>query len=213
MATKSDTKTHILDVAEKHFAREGFAATSLRAIIKDAGVNVAAIAYHFGTKEELYQAVTERFAAPVVVEQLKRLNAELSRDNATLEDVLRAFYEPPLELIKKMGKKGETLSMFLSRAHTEPEPIYSLVDSHYAHCRNLFIQAFRRLLPGLSEAEYQWRFEFMLSLIVCYLTRHKPVRLRYTKETEWKPEDVAESPHRFLLERFEQGTFLTCCSR
>ncbi len=199
MPTKSDTKTHILDVAEKHFAREGFAATSLRAIIKDAGVNVAAIAYHFGTKEELYQAVTERFASPVVVEQLKRLNTEMNREDATLEDVLRAFYEPPLELIKKMGKKGDTLSMFLGRAHTEPEPVYSLVDIHYSHCRNLFIQAFRRLMPELSEAQYQWRFEFMLSLIVCYLTRHKPVRLRYTKETDWAPEDVAKSLTDFCL--------------
>ncbi len=193
MSTKSDTKTQILDIAEKHFARDGFAGTSLRAIIKDAGVNVAAIAYHFGTKEELYQAVTERFAAPVVVEQLKRLNVELKRESTTLEDVLRAFYEPPLILIKKMGKKGDTLSMFLGRAHTEPEPVYSLIDGHYAACRNQFIDAFRRFVPDLTEAEYQWRFEFMLSLIVCFLTRHKPVRMRYTNETDWKPEDVTLS--------------------
>lgn len=191
--SKSDTKTHILDIAEKHFARDGFAGTSLRAIIKDAGVNVAAIAYHFGTKEELYIAVTQRFAAPVVVEQLKRLKAEMLKDNATLEGVLRAFYEPPLNLIKKMGKKGDTLSMFLGRAHTEPEPVYSLVDSHYAVCRSQFIDAFRRFIPDLTEAQYQWHFEFMLSLIVCYLTRHKPVRLRYTKDTDWRPEEVTVS--------------------
>src|SRR5690349_17910018 len=132
MPTKADTKHHILDVAEKHFARDGFAGTSLRAIIKESNVNVAAIAYHFGNKEDLYKAVTERFAMPVVMEQLKRLRSVNARDNSTLEDVLAAFYEPPLKLIKKMGKKGETLSMFLGRAQTEPEPVYSLVDSHYA---------------------------------------------------------------------------------
>jgi len=199
MPTKLDTKTHLLDIAERHFARDGFAGTSLRGIIKDARVNVAAIAYHFGTKEELYMAVTERFAQPVVVEQLRRLSVEMSRDSATLEDVLRAFYEPPLNLIKKMGKKGDTLSMFLGRAHSEPEPVYSLVDSHYAACRSQFIEAFRRIIPELSEAEYQWRFEFMLSLIVCFLTRHRPVRLRYTKDTDWKPEDVTLSLIGFCL--------------
>ncbi|HIA54489.1 MAG TPA: TetR/AcrR family transcriptional regulator [Candidatus Melainabacteria bacterium] len=199
MPTKSDTKNHILDVAEKHFARDGFAGTSLRAIIKDAKVNVAAIAYHFGTKEELYEAVTERFAAPVVVEQLKRLENSLSMDDASIEDVLFAFYEPPLNLIKKLGKKGETLSTFLGRAQTEPEPVYSLVDRHYAACRNKFIEAIERFVPGLTEADYQWRFEFMLSLIVCFLTRHKPVRARYSKDTDWNPADVTSTLIGFCL--------------
>jgi len=193
MPAKTDTKSQILDVAEKHFARDGFAGTSLRAIIKDARVNVAAIAYHFGTKEELYRAVTERFAAPVVSEQLNRLRSEMLKADASLDGVLRAFYDPPLRLIKKMGKKGDVLSMFLGRAQTEPEPVYSLVDSHYLACRNEFIDAFKKFIPNLSEGEYQWRFEFMLSLIVCFLTRNKPVRLRYTQDTDWTPQNVTES--------------------
>lgn len=199
MPTKADTKHHILDVAEKHFARDGFAGTSLRAIIKESNVNVAAIAYHFGNKEDLYKAVTERFAMPVVMEQLKRLRSVNARDNSTLEDVLAAFYEPPLKLIKKMGKKGETLSMFLGRAQTEPEPVYSLVDSHYAACRDEFIDAIKRFVPDLSETEYQWRFEFMLSLIVCFLTRHRPVMARYTQEPDWTPEDVTSTLSSFCL--------------
>lgn len=199
MPSKSDTKTHILDVSEKHFAQDGFAGTSLRAIIKDAGVNVAAIAYHFGTKEELYQAVTERFAVPVVKEQLDRLRDEIKRDDAQLEGVLRAFYEPPLQLIKKMGKRGEILSMFLGRAQTEPEPVFSLIDGHYQACRNQFIDAFKMFNPDLQEGQYQWYFEFMLSLIVCFLTRHKPVRLRYTSEKDWEPEAVTATLVEFCL--------------
>lgn len=187
-------------MAEKHFAREGYGGTSLRAIIKDANVNVAAIAYHFGTKEELYVAVTERFAAPVVAEQLLRLNREMSVDSATLENVLQAFYEPPLNLIKKMGKRGETLSLFLGRAHTEPEPVFSLVDKNYAECRNQFISAFRRFRPNLTDADYQWHFEFMLSLIVCFLTRQKHVILRYSRDANWEPSTVAERLVSFCLQ-------------
>src|SRR5688572_9121803 len=191
MATgRTDTKDHILDVAERHFAQYGFAGTSLRGIIAEAEVNVAAVAYHFGGKEELFGAVMQRFAAPVVQSQLERLRAVLTKRDAALADVLRSFYEPPIALIKKLGKRGESLSLFLGRAHTETEPVYSLVDAHYAACREEFIDAFRKLKPGLSEADYQWCFEFMISLIVCFLTRQKVIRQRYSGTSDWKPDLV-----------------------
>ncbi|MBS1957784.1 MAG: hypothetical protein JST89_26600, partial [Cyanobacteria bacterium SZAS-4] len=91
---------------------------------------------------------------------------------------------------KKLGKKGETLSMFLGRAHSEPEPVYSMVDAHYALCRNEFIGAFKRHIPNCSESQYQWYFEFMLSLIVCFLTRNKPVIARYSMKSDWDVDDV-----------------------
>lgn len=185
-----DTKTHILNIAEQHFANYGFGGTSLRGIIKDANVNVAAVAYHFGAKEDLFAAVIQRFAAPVVEQQLSRLQLEMKREGTTIEDILQAFYEPPIALIKKMGAKGETLSMFLGRCQSEPDPVYSLVDEHYAACRDEFIEAFRVVVPGKSDAEYQWRFEFMLSAIVMFLTRNKYIRRRYTSSTSWQVEEV-----------------------
>lgn len=191
-----DTKDLLIDVAERHFATNGFAGTSLRAIIKDAKVNVASIAYHFGTKEELYCAVIERFAAPVVAEQMLRLK-ECMRNDAKIEDVLRSFYVPPIKLIKMMGEKGDILSMFLGRAQTESGSVSALRDLHFADCRNEFLEAFRTLIPGLTEADYHWRFEFMLSLIVCFLTRNAEIQRRYTEESDWRIEDVVERLVRF----------------
>jgi AcrR family transcriptional regulator len=188
----ANTKTHILDIAERHFAVYGFAGTSLRAIIKEAKVNVAAVAYHFGNKEELYSAVMERFAVPVVEQQLEKLRLKMQKENVQLEEVLKAFYEPPIKLVKGLGSKGNMLSLFLGRAQTEPEPIFSLVDRHYAACRNEFIQAMRKLITDLPESEYQWRFEFMLSLIVCFLTRQEPIRRRFSNEDEWEADEVVE---------------------
>jgi AcrR family transcriptional regulator len=189
-SSKLDTRTHILDVAEQHFALYGFSGTSLRGIIRDAKVNVAAVAYHFGTKELLYTEVMQRFAAPVVSRQLEQLQVVLSSESVKLQDVLAAFYEPPLSLISSLGKKGETLSLFLGRSQTEPEPVYSMIDQHYAECRNQFIAAFKQMNPGKSEAEYQWRFEFMLSLIVCFLTRQRQIRQRYENRDNWNLEEV-----------------------
>jgi AcrR family transcriptional regulator len=189
---KANTKDHLLDIAERHFAAFGFAGTSLRGIIKEADVNVAAVAYHFGGKEDLFSAVIERFALPVVQQQLTRLESELGNKEVQLRDVLLAFYDPPIRLIERLGKKGEILSLFLGRAQTEPDPVYSLIDKHYADCRNRFIAAFRQLTPGLTESDYQWNFEFMLSLIVCFLTRQKPIRKRYEDNKDWNANEVIE---------------------
>ena len=57
----TDTKTKILDVAEKLFAEVGIHATSIRKIVKEAGVNVASLHYHFGSKEAvIHQIITRR---------------------------------------------------------------------------------------------------------------------------------------------------------
>jgi len=199
MKTRSpeETKRQILDVAERHFAIHGFAGTSLRGIIKDAKVNIAAIAYHFGNKEELFNAVVERFAVPVVSEQLRQLDVVMHEGD--LRSVLQSFYFPPLKLIKSKGRSGQTLALFLGRVQTEPEPAFSLVDKHFAHCRNRFIDAFLRCKPTATQEELQWYFEFMLSLIVSFLTRQAEIRKRYSESKDWTPEDAAERMINFCL--------------
>ncbi|MEO8847906.1 MAG: helix-turn-helix domain-containing protein, partial [Casimicrobiaceae bacterium] len=61
----SATKERILDAAEHLFMQLGFDATSLRAITGDAEVNLAAANYHFGSKEELFEAVLTRRLDPM----------------------------------------------------------------------------------------------------------------------------------------------------
>lgn len=61
---QSDTVDRILDAAEELFAERGFAETSLRMITSKAGVNLAAVNYHFGSKNALIQSVFARFLTP-----------------------------------------------------------------------------------------------------------------------------------------------------
>src|SRR5712691_4179518 len=78
-ATSADTKTRILDAAEQLFMEHGFEATSLRSLTTAAGVNLAAVNYHFGSKEELFQAVLTRRLDPMNQERVELLDA-LERD-------------------------------------------------------------------------------------------------------------------------------------
>jgi len=89
----TDTKDTILDAAESLFAEQGFAATSLRQLTQRAGVNLAAVNYHFGSKEELVKAVLRRRIEPINDERRRRLDA---MQTPTLEGIVRAFLEPAL---------------------------------------------------------------------------------------------------------------------
>ena len=73
MKPESDTQNRILDAAEALFARRGVSATSLRSITTHAGVNAAAIHYHFGSKPALVSEILTRRIAPLTKERIKRL--------------------------------------------------------------------------------------------------------------------------------------------
>lgn len=56
----AETRTRILEAAAPIFAAEGFAGASTRTLAAAAGVNVATLAWHFGDKQGLYDALVDR---------------------------------------------------------------------------------------------------------------------------------------------------------
>src|SRR5215468_2668082 len=97
------TKARILDAAEVLFMEHGFEATSLRAITAAAGVNLAAVNYHFGSKEELFQAVLTRRLDPMNQERvdlLTRLENEVAPRPLPCERILNAMFMPALKLAR-----------------------------------------------------------------------------------------------------------------
>src|SRR3977135_3171599 len=73
------TKDRIRDAAESLFIEHGFEATSLRSLTSAASVNLAAVNYHFGSKEELFQAVLTRRLDAMNQERIDLLS-KLERD-------------------------------------------------------------------------------------------------------------------------------------
>src|ERR1700685_813919 len=90
------TKTRILDAAEKLFGQNGFDATSLRDITAEAQVNLAAVNYHFQSKDSLIDAVIVRRIEPVNRRRLEMLDA--AGPHPTLEQILTAFMAPAFEV-------------------------------------------------------------------------------------------------------------------
>ena len=168
------TKTRILDTAEQLFASQGFAGTSLRAIIKDAEVNTASVHYHFGSKEGLIEAVLLRRAGPVNAKRLESLD-ELERRHPTgtlpLELVLEAFLAPAVE--KHFGKSGRDvlLPKLFCRAVADPdEKLRRIIHDIFQDVFERFTDAFMRALPDLSPQDVEWRMHFMIGAMFFAVT-------------------------------------------
>lgn len=95
MIERPDTKTRILDTAEKLFGQNGFEATSLRDITAEAKVNLAAINYHFQSKDSLIDAVIQRRIEPVNRRRLEMLDA--AGPHPSVEQIVESFVVPLLE--------------------------------------------------------------------------------------------------------------------
>jgi AcrR family transcriptional regulator len=163
-----NTKERILDAAEKLFVDNGFSATSLRAIIKDAGVNTASVHYHFGSKEGLIAAVFQRRVAEINTERLQMLDAleaEYGDRPVPLEDVIRAFLLP-IMVRHCAGGVEEVIPKLMGRAATEPESFHGAVREAFKEIVSRFGKAIGRAMPGLSREEVEWRMRMVVGAMV-----------------------------------------------
>ena len=165
----ADTKTRILDAAELHFMEHGFEATSLRQLTTAAGVNLAAVNYHFGSKEELFQAVLTRRLDPMNQERialLERLEREAGGRAMSVEKILFAMLIPALRLARDERRGGKNFLKVLGRAYADPAPFIRHFLSHqYLEMIGRYKEAFLKALPHLSRQELTWRLHFVMGAL------------------------------------------------
>src|SRR3954463_2779426 len=124
-ATSADTKTRILDAAERLFVEHGFEATSLRSLPTAAGVTLAAVNYHFGSKEELFQAVLTRRLDPMNQERidlLARVEREAAGPALACEKLLCAMPRRALPPARGEKRGGKDFLRLVGRAYADPAP-------------------------------------------------------------------------------------------
>jgi len=194
-----ETRTRILDAAEELFMQHGFEGTSMRTLTSKAGVNLAAVNYHFGSKDALIEAVFRRRLDPINaarIAELDRLEGAAGGGSPGADAIIRAFLRASLVMVEDVKGGGRNFSRLLGRAYTEPsKPVRALIGQLYAPTMSRYKSAFERALPDLPKEELIWRMHFMFGTLAYTLAATDTVQLI----AGCKPEDRYDA--RLLEER------------
>jgi AcrR family transcriptional regulator len=153
------TKNKILDAAEDVYAGEGAEGLTLRAITERAGVNLASINYHFGTKEALCRALLARVLDPLYAERIDLLDVLEERNGGKIRPthVIAAIILP---LAREFTRKDQTANRiaFFLRISSDPSPtIRAFLSQQYRAICQRFDETFIRSVPSVPREEALWR--------------------------------------------------------
>lgn len=159
MSNHFNTKERILHAAEDLFAQHGFAGTSLRQVTSKADVNIAAVNYHFGSKENLVHEVFKHRMDQMSEKRLASLALAREKDPNDLEAILLAFVQPALALT--MDRHGGSFVRVLARAYAEKnDGLRNFLSENYGQVLREFAKAISHCLPDISKEELYWRMDF-----------------------------------------------------
>ncbi len=159
------TKKRILDAAERLFADRGYASTSLRTITKAAGVNLAAVHYHYHSKDVLLDQVIDRRASEVNrmrLEMLDRFRREARGRPVTLEKIMEAFLAPAFHMLRTYPKIGQRFTRLMGRLHAEGDLPHQIMRRRFGPIVKVFHDALQESLPKLPPGDLAWRTHFMI---------------------------------------------------
>jgi AcrR family transcriptional regulator len=169
---KRTTKDKLMDAAEKLFARRGFHGASVRDITAAAGVDLALVNYHFGSKEKLLAAIIERRGHVLNEERLQRLADERLRaapEPPSTEAVVAAFLDPILDRLAHAGAGWHSYFSLIAYVNNSPEWGRKLMGTTFDAVVRQFIQAVMDSLPGAAPADIYWGYNFLTGALTLSL--------------------------------------------
>lgn len=186
-STHFSTKDRILGAAEELFAQHGFAGTSLRQVTSRADVNIAAVNYHFGSKENLVNEVFRRRMDEMSRRRLAALKTAQAEAPGELEPVLAAFVEPALAMAQDRHGGGAFIRV-IARAYAEKnDSLRKFLSDQYGHVLREFARAIATCVPELSKEELYWRLDFLAGALTYAMADFGLIK---------RPANVAEATHR-----------------
>jgi AcrR family transcriptional regulator len=203
LKANGDTRSRILDAAEALFVAHGFDATSMRMITAAATVNLAAVNYHFGSKETLIQEVFRRRLTWLNRERLRALDEyERQAQGASLKpsQIVDAFFGTALKLAADEKHGGHLFMRLLGRTYTDPAQfVRTFLAEEYADVVDRFSAALFRALPDVPREEILWRFHFMLGAMAYALAGTDALQIVAGAGGEEDPSAVSRRLMAFLL--------------
>ena len=139
----------------------------MRTITAAAQANLAAVNYHFGSKDGLIREVLQRLVGPINAERLQRVSdaeAKYADKIVPLEELLRHFLEPTLQMFASGRSHIPTL---ISRFHHETSPaVAETMAAVLEPVVGRFLQALMRSVPSLTIERALLRGQFMVGALL-----------------------------------------------
>ncbi len=149
----------------------------MRSVIREANVNLAAVNYHFGSKEDLFVAVVKRVAQPIVQKQTENLSQLDNLDRLpTVAEVLEAVISPPLEVLQEQTSVSLTHARFIGRCRIEPFPIQSLAEQEFQGSQKQALAILQKILPDQSVQDLKWKFDLVIAAVVRVLAQIEQIQ-------------------------------------
>ena len=160
------TKAAVLTAAERLFALDGFQNVSVRDITAAAGVNLASVNYHFGSKDALLLEIFRRRTAEMNRERAKMLHQAADRHGGKppVREILTAYFEPPLRWSNPAHERRISVQFIIRSRSEGTEAMKEALRTDVSHLRR-FADALIAALPHLPPEEIYWRLHFMLGML------------------------------------------------
>ncbi len=159
------TRNKILDAAEVIYAHDGAEGLTLRLITERAGVNLAAINYHFGTKEALAHEMLLRLLEPLYEERLSLLALLETGAGEDLRPthVITAILLPLMRELTRAGQASHRVAFYLRLASDPSSMVRQFVSAHFRGTSDRFDDAFVRSASRLPRHEALWRSRLFIN--------------------------------------------------
>ncbi len=161
-----DTKTRILDAAQRLIPALGAEKASLRRITEAAGVNVAAINYHFGSKNNLVSAVMVRMLNPLIKELESGLQAVMDAagsDQPELEKILAAYLVPLVGFSRQHPDHEAMFARFL-QSYDDGDVFHQSIQGLVGKITRFYGKCLVKALPELPARTVLSRFAFFRNM-------------------------------------------------
>lgn len=160
MKTAQKTRDRLLDAAENLFAERGIDGASMRGITSRAGTNLAAVNYHFGSKDGLLRTLLEDRVNPINARRIELLTELETNGDLTIEGVLRALITPAVDT---ENPTSDSFLQLMTRIHHSTDPVsVDVMEKVFGQVAERYFTAFAKLLPNLSPQALCQRMQFVI---------------------------------------------------
>ncbi len=183
-------KRKLLDAAEQLFAENGFEAVSVRNITQLAKTNVAAVNYHFGSRDDLLSLAMMRTLVPINEERvalLESVERKWAGKVTPLEEIIEAFVRPLATQVQKSDLSERLFYKLAGRIFAEQgDGMPPQIEAQLKAVIDRFTRSFSKALPTVPMEDLVWRIHFLAGGMIHLLT-HQDVIHRLSSGASGTP--------------------------